>query len=319
MHSRTYLLLEREYQELKESQLFGIFAAPISDNLLVWIAKVQGLKDSIWEGAVLQLSITYTEKYNYESPSIKFNTIPFHPNVDPVSGKPCLPFLDIPEQWNPPITMSSMLLTIQAMLSNPVLENAVNLEAAQMLKINPSMYRVVVLNCVRVCRLIEYESLQSSATVRTIEDVNTPSQKRKIKPVSFEDYHRNWTEIATSKPAEDLNHLSCKEATSNTGKSSQWNYNEYLIIRNAETSAKHFISEMDIQFHTLDSLAVHSGKRRLTSVTHIKKREKLSNGSSNMKTVSSHHGIGSDREPWETEVDKLVAWTDSLSIALIDD
>ncbi|XP_004913986.1 ubiquitin-conjugating enzyme E2 U [Xenopus tropicalis] len=316
MQSRICLLLKREYQDLKENQLFGISAAPISDNLVEWIAKVQGLKDSIWEGAVLQLAMRYTEKYNYEPPSIKFNTIPFHPNVDPVSGKLCLPFLDIPEQWNPCITMSNMLLTIQAMLSNPVSENAVNLEAAQMLKINPSMYRAVVSNCVRVCRLIECGSLQSSATVRKIQDVNTPTEKRKIKPVSFEDYHRNWTEIATSKPAEDLNHLSYNEATFNTGTSSQWNYNKHLIIQNSETTPKHILLEMDTQLHTLCSL---SGARHLTTATHMKEKEQLSKGESYVKTLSSHHGVVSDREPWETEVDKLVAWTDSLCIDLLED
>ncbi|XP_073400778.1 ubiquitin-conjugating enzyme E2 U isoform X3 [Dendrobates tinctorius] len=81
MHSRSYLLLEREYQDLQEARLYGISVTPISDNLLKWIVQMQGLKDSLWEGALLQLTMTYTEEYRHQPPTIVFNTIPFHPNA----------------------------------------------------------------------------------------------------------------------------------------------------------------------------------------------------------------------------------------------
>uniref|UniRef100_A0A8D0HKM5 Ubiquitin conjugating enzyme E2 U n=1 Tax=Sphenodon punctatus TaxID=8508 RepID=A0A8D0HKM5_SPHPU len=127
-------------------------------------------------GAGLQLSLKYTEKYNTVPPAVTFNTIPFHPNVDQQSGKPCLDFLDNPKDWDPKLTMSDILLAIQVMLSNPVLENAVNLEAAAMLQNDIDLYRRVVIQCVRASKHLE--------------------------GISFEDYRKTWSAIATSKAAE---------------------------------------------------------------------------------------------------------------------
>uniref|UniRef100_A0A674JR77 UBC core domain-containing protein n=1 Tax=Terrapene triunguis TaxID=2587831 RepID=A0A674JR77_9SAUR len=140
-------------------------------------------------GAVLQLSIKYTEEYNSVPPTLIFNTIPFHPNVDQHSGRPCIDFLDNPKEWNGKLTMSSILLAIQVMLSNPELENAVNVEAAEMLKNNISLYRQMVIQCVRTSQHLE-ETLLCIYIFR------------RITTISFEDYHRMWSGIATSKAAE---------------------------------------------------------------------------------------------------------------------
>uniref|UniRef100_A0A8B9SA60 Ubiquitin conjugating enzyme E2 U n=1 Tax=Apteryx owenii TaxID=8824 RepID=A0A8B9SA60_APTOW len=163
--------------------LQGILARPVSDNFLEWLAEVRGLKDSLWEGAVLQLSLTYSEKYNDVPPAVKFNTIPFHPNVEQYSGRPCIGFLDNPEEWKEKLTISNILLAIQVMLSNPITENAVNAEAAEMLKNNMPLYRQMVMQCVR----------NKTPPLFCIYVF------RGIRRISFEDYHRTWSRIATSK------------------------------------------------------------------------------------------------------------------------
>ncbi|XP_067892561.1 ubiquitin-conjugating enzyme E2 U-like isoform X4 [Heterodontus francisci] len=155
MQSRAYLLLEREHIQLQEAGLFGITVSPVREDLLEWVATVQGLKDSLWEGAALQLSLKYTEDYNSVPPTVTFNTIPFHPNVDTITGKPCIDFLDNPRKWEEGFSLTTILLTVQVMLSNPVLENAVNVEAIEMLRENPSRYREMVLECVRTSRQIK--------------------------------------------------------------------------------------------------------------------------------------------------------------------
>ncbi|CAH2310923.1 ubiquitin-conjugating enzyme E2 U [Pelobates cultripes] len=208
MHSRAYLLLEREYLQLQEAQLYGISATPRTDRLLEWVAEIRGLKDSLWEGCVLQLYMTYPENYNALPPKITFNTIPFHPNVDQSSGIPCINFLENLEEWNPRYTMSTILLTIQVMLSNPQAENAVNLEAADMWKNRPSMYRQLTLDCVKNSRQIEAGVVRDPPRVTATQELPLPATQRKIKSVSFEDYHRNWTEIATSKAPENVKHAS---------------------------------------------------------------------------------------------------------------
>ncbi|XP_078263637.1 ubiquitin-conjugating enzyme E2 U-like isoform X2 [Rhinoraja longicauda] len=155
MQSKAYLLLEREHIQLQEARFFGISACPVKEDLLEWVAMVQGLKDSLWEGAALQLSLKYTEDYNSVPPTVTFNTIPFHPNVDAVTGKPCVDFLDNPWKWEEHFSLTAILLTIQVMLSNPVLENPVNVEAAQMLREDPAGYREIVLECVRASKQLK--------------------------------------------------------------------------------------------------------------------------------------------------------------------
>ncbi|XP_010213051.1 PREDICTED: ubiquitin-conjugating enzyme E2 U [Tinamus guttatus] len=237
----------------------GIFARPLQDSVLEWVAEVQGLKDSLWEGAVLQLSLTYSENYNDVPPTVRFNTIPFHPNVDQYSGRPCIDFLDNPEEWKEKLTISNILLAIQVMLSNPVTENAVNAEAAEMLKNDMPLYRQMVMQCVRnslhpeelphtekdhVSSLKFYQPTEGSSVdfasyfYRNRSNKNEITQSfrraprqavlagrkqqtrvlcefarflaeatplfciyvfRGIKRISFEDYHRTWSKIATSK------------------------------------------------------------------------------------------------------------------------
>ncbi|XP_045022072.1 ubiquitin-conjugating enzyme E2 U isoform X11 [Bubalus bubalis] len=145
MYSRAYILLKREFQELKNNNYEGITAFPISEDMMQWDVDIEGLQSTIWHGAVFQLRINFTSEYNFVPPVVKFRTIPFHPNVDPHSGKPCIDFLDSPRKWNRSYTLSSILLTLQVMLSNPVLENPVNLEAAHILMKDETLYRLIIL------------------------------------------------------------------------------------------------------------------------------------------------------------------------------
>ncbi|GAB5575148.1 ubiquitin-conjugating enzyme E2 U isoform X4 [Prionailurus iriomotensis] len=169
MHRRAYFLLERDFQELKENNFKGITAFPVSEDLMEWGASIQGLQNTVWQGLFFQLTINFTSEYNLVPPVVKFLTIPFHPN-DQNTGRACIDFLDDPAKWNTSYTLSSILFTLQkllevreqvqfisdspvptqdnadeVMLSNPVLENPVNLEAAQMLIKDESLYKQIVL------------------------------------------------------------------------------------------------------------------------------------------------------------------------------
>ncbi|XP_008263348.2 ubiquitin-conjugating enzyme E2 U isoform X2 [Oryctolagus cuniculus] len=144
MNRRVFLLLEKHFQEFRENNYTGITAFPTSEDMMEWEAEIEGLQDSMWQGLIFELTIDFTPEYNFVPPVVKFRTIPFHPNVDPYTGQPCIDFLDNPEKWNTSYTLSSILLTLQVMLSNPGLEQPVNLEAAQMLIENESVYRTLL-------------------------------------------------------------------------------------------------------------------------------------------------------------------------------
>nr|KAF6384087.1 ubiquitin conjugating enzyme E2 U [Pipistrellus kuhlii] len=193
MCCRTYYLLQRDLRELEENKYKGIVAFPVSEDQMTWEARIEGLKDTIWQGILLRLTITFTPEYNLAPPVVKFKTIPFHPNVDQNTGQPCIDFLDNPRKWKASYTLSSILLTLQVMLSNPVLEKPVNLEAAQILTESESMYKLIIQKIYRDTLLLDQVSSYSS------EDSDKLIKAIKI---SFDDYHKTWSEIATSKAAE---------------------------------------------------------------------------------------------------------------------
>ncbi|KAJ7332637.1 hypothetical protein JRQ81_014817 [Phrynocephalus forsythii] len=314
MHSRAYLLLEKEFMEYQKANIFGISLSPVGDNMMEWIAEIEGLKDSLWEGAELQLSLQYNESYNNSPPSVTFNTIPFHPNVDPRSGRPCVDFLDDPTKWDKKLTMTNILLSIQVLLSNPVLSNAVNLEAAKMLLNNYSLYRERVIQCVRTSQHLEAfaKSLEASAASTfkgTSDESWPPSQARKITTISYEDYYLTWFKIATSKAAEDFKAPVFEDPdfignrydwmAVNVGKG-EWdeNMHQFIISKFIEKRKKQrLIESQSGSLHFLSPTPASGSQKSLASES---KKEYRSQKRSD------------DIEQWEKEAEDLVIWSTSL-------
>ncbi|XP_073400776.1 ubiquitin-conjugating enzyme E2 U isoform X1 [Dendrobates tinctorius] len=323
MHSRSYLLLEREYQDLQEARLYGISVTPISDNLLKWIVQMQGLKDSLWEGALLQLTMTYTEEYRHQPPTIVFNTIPFHPNVDQNSGKPCIDFLDDPGGWNPAYTMTYVLLMIQVMLSSPVLENAVNADAANMALNKAALYRQMVLNCVKTSRQIEDGSTPESIIIsRTPAPTCTPAP-RKIKAVSFENYYKTWRQIATSKTVRGVKNTKYRELESRifSRETEEMKSGDKPIIIHGLLSdrVRTFPSLREADAHGC-ALCRLSGSHLLGSIADVESEShSYRRRQTDRDTAASYRKSARNPEPLEEEVDNLVAWTNSLSTDLLED
>ncbi|XP_063283950.1 ubiquitin-conjugating enzyme E2 U [Pelobates fuscus] len=324
MHSRAYLLLEREYQQLQEARLYGISATPRTDHLLEWVAEIRGLKDSLWEGCVLQLYMTYPENYNALPPKITFNTIPFHPNVDQSSGIPCISFLENPEEWNPRYTMSTILLTIQVMLSNPQAENAVNLEAADMWENRPSMYRQLTLDCVKNSRQIEASVIRDPPRVTATQELPLPPTHRKIKSVSFEDYHRNWTEIATSKVPENVKHAKYKVPSSETPGSQAFvtmNTNKlYTSFHIGSLYSNTSSPQISVRRGTPECLMCRlSDMLCMEPAAHLTISESEVDRDLDPKGEMSHRETGRNTEPPEDEVENLVVWANTLRVDFLEE
>ncbi|XP_043556092.1 ubiquitin-conjugating enzyme E2 U-like isoform X3 [Chiloscyllium plagiosum] len=305
MQSKAYLLLESEYAKLQETRLFGITVSPVKDDLLEWVATVQGLKDSLWEGAVLQVSLKYTEDYNSIPPTVTFNTIPFHPNVDSVTGKPCIDFLDNPRKWREDFSLTTILLTIQVMLSNPVLEDAVNVDAAEMLRENPVCYREMILECVRSSRQLNETGIKlevESFPVTRFEDhISTlPCGKPlTIKRIAFDDYHKTWCEIATTKATES------HKDPSTVIYQFRFNYIMYGAFKK-ERKARVTLDEKLARINRMKNCYIMDKPLEAsTSVT-----QDLPTGT---KPVQSNSNT-KDEEMWDKEVDSLVGWTAQLNL-----
>jgi ubiquitin-conjugating enzyme E2 C len=121
--------LQSELMNLMTSQDKGISAFPDGDNLLSWIGTVEGPQDSVYEGLKYKLRLEFPAGYPYQSPTVRFTTPCFHPNVD-THGNICLDILK--EKWSALYEVRTILLSIQSLLGEPNNASPLNTRAAEL-------------------------------------------------------------------------------------------------------------------------------------------------------------------------------------------
>ncbi|OAO17604.1 ubiquitin-conjugating enzyme E2 [Blastocystis sp. ATCC 50177/Nand II] len=94
----------------------GILAAPKDSNIYEWEARLNGPKDTPYEGGVFFLDIHFPEDYPFQPPKITFRTRIYHCNINS-NGVICLD--TIKNNWSAALTISKVLLTIMQLLSEP--------------------------------------------------------------------------------------------------------------------------------------------------------------------------------------------------------
>ena len=144
MYSRAHLLIENDLNELINNPVDGILVFKLAENnYFDIVAKIEGLPNTIWEAGVFQVFLKFNEFYNDAPPLVSFQTIPFHPNIDVVSGRPALDFLDDISKWKQEYTIKYILQSLQQLLASPLLDRAVNMDAVFMLKGNQERYNKI--------------------------------------------------------------------------------------------------------------------------------------------------------------------------------
>ncbi|XP_071838757.1 ubiquitin-conjugating enzyme E2 U-like [Apostichopus japonicus] len=314
MHSRAYMFLERDYVLLQRHPAWGIEAHPLNEeNFFEWTATIQGLKDTLWEGGVFVVSLKFPENYNDEPPDVHFHTIPFHPNIDMKTGRPCVDFLDDVNIWRDSYSLHYILLSLQFLLSNPVIENAINLEAANICEDQPDLYMHTVLDCVRASQHLF--SQRSNDRNQEADDkkreIPTDSETRHsnhLSKVSFDEYLTTWTGIATSKPQINMKNPLLE-----------------AIKRDSKLQAAHFgLTLEDLQEQMKKQLNEHNaimygnfGKKQKTQDAQERRLDQISK----MKKIylprrsappPSTAAQSESGEPWDGDVEDLVAWTNEL-------
>jgi ubiquitin-conjugating enzyme E2 A len=122
-----------------------VYAMPTSSNFFVWEAIIFGPQDTIWEGGTFKLLLEFNEEYPNKAPVAKFKTKMFHPNIY-ADGSICLDILT--NQWSPIYDVSTVLVSIQSLLSDPNPNSPANSEAAKLYVDNKEEYNKRVWDCV---------------------------------------------------------------------------------------------------------------------------------------------------------------------------
>ncbi|PNW75165.1 hypothetical protein CHLRE_12g515450v5 [Chlamydomonas reinhardtii] len=128
--SAAMLRLLSDLKAIKSEPPEGCSASPLDEsNLMVWQATIFGPDESEWEGGIFTLRFTFTERYPDKPPRVRFSSEMFHPNVYQ-DGSLCMDVLQ--DQWSPCHNVSTLLTSIQSLLTDPNCSSPANPEAAQL-------------------------------------------------------------------------------------------------------------------------------------------------------------------------------------------
>eukprot|EP00800_Vazella_pourtalesii_P023824 TRINITY_DN9863_c0_g1_i1.p1 TRINITY_DN9863_c0_g1~~TRINITY_DN9863_c0_g1_i1.p1 ORF type:complete len:258 (+),score=46.63 TRINITY_DN9863_c0_g1_i1:98-871(+) len=213
MHSRSLLLLKRDYEVVNSQLYHGISAQLSTDNYYKWRIIFPALEDSIWTGGEYRVLVEFPPNYNTFPPDIRFLTIPYHPNIDPASGLVNLALLR-PTHWTEANSIIDVILSLQQLLSEPYIEDGcvLNSEAASCYTDTPSTYRQIAQDCVvasiKISAGIEpYVYEQTPTPTPVLPEVIPTKQSHppsltpaQIQHVSYSDYLSIWSDLATTKP-----------------------------------------------------------------------------------------------------------------------
>mmetsp|Transcript_10422 Transcript_10422/g.24986 ORF Transcript_10422/g.24986 Transcript_10422/m.24986 type:complete len:165 (+) Transcript_10422:74-568(+) len=145
MPSASALRLMSEAKELMRSPPAGVSAAPTSDDdVTQWTASIVGPEETAWEGGIFRLQLSFGPEYPAKPPRVKFTPPIFHPNVYG-NGELCLDILQ--SQWTPALSISSLLVSVASLLTDPNPASPANPEAARLYEKDKKAYRRRVRQC----------------------------------------------------------------------------------------------------------------------------------------------------------------------------
>jgi ubiquitin-conjugating enzyme E2 D/E len=135
--------IRKEWQIAQQNPIPGITAQPIGesdDDMLNWTGCMIGPEGSPYQGGTFNVNILLPDDYPFSPPRCRFTTKLYHPNISPEAFHA----IDCPEGgrihidilrdgWQPCLTITRILLSIQSLLTDPNPHESMNGEAGDML------------------------------------------------------------------------------------------------------------------------------------------------------------------------------------------
>lgn len=188
MYSRSHILIQNEITEAELDKKVTITKVN-DDNIFELVASIEGLPQTHWQNGIFQIFLKFTENYNNEPPSVFFQTIPYHPNIEMSTGRPSIDFLDNKHKWKSDYNIKYILTKLQNLLAYPMLDRAVNMDAVFLLKGNPSQYENIIKQSViatqRISRAWD-QTLTNRSNTTSVNSLHSESKSRPKSSVAFE-------------------------------------------------------------------------------------------------------------------------------------
>lgn len=130
----------------------GIVAAPYEDNPRYFRVSIEGPTDTAYAGGLFNLELFLPESYPMEAPKVRFLTKVYHPNIDRI-GRICLDILK--DKWSPALQIRSVLLSIQALLSAPNLDDPLRADVADVFTKNLDLAQKTARDWTRMYAMVD--------------------------------------------------------------------------------------------------------------------------------------------------------------------
>ena len=121
----------KETAGLAKDPVVGIYAEPSSNNPRHFFVKIAGPGQTPYEGGLFNAELFLPDDYPMVPPKVLFRTKIYHPNIDKL-GRICLDILK--DKWSPALQIRAVLLSIQALMSAPNLDDPLDQEIANFWK-----------------------------------------------------------------------------------------------------------------------------------------------------------------------------------------
>ncbi|KAI3387549.1 hypothetical protein SNEBB_006264 [Seison nebaliae] len=133
------LALERVKRELSSFKDPDITITPMNDNIMKLEGTIRGPPDTPYTDGIYRLMIDVPDSYPFTPPQVKFITKIWHPNISSVTGVICLDILG--EQWAAAMSIRTILLSIQLLMSCPEPDNPQDAVVAEQYKRSPDIWK----------------------------------------------------------------------------------------------------------------------------------------------------------------------------------
>ena len=124
--------INKELKDINNNPPENCSAHRVDDDIFHFQATIMGPPGTPYAGGVFFLDVIYPIDYPFKPPKIKFTSKIYHCNINSENGAISLDILT--DQWSPSLSISSLLLSISSLLSDPNPDNPIVPEIARIYK-----------------------------------------------------------------------------------------------------------------------------------------------------------------------------------------
>jgi len=145
---RASAQLMKDFNDLKKHPVEGFAVDLVKDSdIFTWEIHIQGPPQTFYEGGAFRAILKFPSDFPYTPPKLTFTSDVWHPNVywgSTKAGEVCISILHPPggnpeapdecesdsERWNPAHSVTTIILSVISMLSDPNFSSPANVEAS---------------------------------------------------------------------------------------------------------------------------------------------------------------------------------------------